>query len=278
MITMKRLFFILLIALSFYACGNQPDNNANTLDEAFVLLKEYIEDSTIPFEEYQPLFVEILDSLQDTVLNNPDANSRFIARTLPAYMLTYICNSEPKDKRDSILNLYNQRRRDILYTWYVQQMIDSTDNKPYIIMSYAAPYDTDGNDTRVSFTFSENCNPESEPVMIVVLPVKAENPLILFSEWDENGKEYSSNSYVLANNNIMVYADTCQTHIMLMGDFLNDMLEYEQMNVCYLRENAPDYKTVENDIYKQNVTAMPVDLYQFQHQYKAAHQWMLENK
>ena len=277
---MKRLTYIfsIALALSFYACGNKPDNNAKTLDEAFVLLKEYIEDSTIPFEEYQPLFDEILDSLQDTVLNNPDANSRFIARTLPTYMLTHICNSEPENKGDSILNLYNQRRRDILYTWYVQQMIDSTDNKPFIIMSYAAPYDTEGNDTRVSFTFSENCYPESEPVMIIVLPVKAENPLILFSEWDENGKEYSSNSYVLANNNIMVYADTSQTHIMLMGDFLNDMLEYEQMNVCYLRENAPEYKTVENDIYKQYVTAIPVDLYQFQRQYQVAHQWMLENK
>ena len=56
------------------------------------------------------------------------------------------------------------------------------------------------------------------------------------------------------------------------------MLEYEQMNVCYIREDAPEYKSVENDIFKQSVTAIPVDLYQFQHQYQAARQWMLENK
>lgn len=268
----RKLILILLIALSFYACGNKSGNNVRTLDESFTLLKEYIEDSTMSFDEYQPIFEEILDSLQDAVLHNPDANERFTSRTLPAYMLTHICNSEPENKRDSILNLYNLRRRDILYTWYAQQMIDSTDNKPYIIISYAAPYDVDGNDTRVSFTFSENCNKESEPVMIVVLPVKAENPLILFSEWDEDGIEHSSNSYILANNNIMVYADTCQTHIMLMGDFLNDMLEYEQMNVCYIREDTPEGS------YKQNITAIPVELYQFQRQYKVAHQWMLGNK
>jgi hypothetical protein len=274
---MKRLIYIAL-ALFFYACGNKPDNNVRTLDDSFVLMKEYIEDPASSFEEYQPIFEEILDSLQDVVLNDPDANSRFIARTLPTYMLTHICNSERVNKGDSILNLYNQRRRDILYTWYVQQLVDTADNSPFIILSYAAPYDTNGNDTRVSFTFSENCNPESDPVLIVVLPVKTENPLILFSEWGEDGKEYSSDSYVLANNNIMVYADSCQTHIMLMGKFLNDMLEYQQMNVCYIREDAPDYKTVENDIYKQYVTAIPVDLYKFQEQYRAAHKWMEDNQ
>lgn len=176
------------------------------------------------------------------------------------------------------MSLYNQRRRDILYTWYVQQLVDSTDNKPFIILSYAAPYDTNGNDTRVSFTYSENNNQESEPVMIVVLPVKTENPLILFSEWDEEGKEYSSESYVLANRNIMVYTDSCQTHIILTGKFVNDMLEYQQMNVCYVHDDAPDYITVENDIYKQYVIAIPVDFYKFQEQYRAAHKWMEENQ
>ena len=273
-----KLFPILLIALSFYACGNKSAEHPTALDESIDLLVSNIGDSALSFEEYQPIFEEILDSLQDVVLTNPDAELRFAARKAPTIMLSYICNSVSKNKSDSILNLYNQRRRDILYTWYVQQLIDSTDNTPFIILSYAAPYDTNGNNTRVSFTFSENCNPESEPVMIVVLPVKTENPLILFSEWDENGKEYSSDSYVLANNNIMVYADSCQTHIMLMGQFLNDLLEYQQMNVCYIREEAPDYKTVENDIYKQYVTAIPVDLYKFQEQYRAAHKWMEDNQ
>ena len=275
---MKRLFPILLISLSFYACGKKSDSTAQTLDESFASLNESIADSSLSFEEYQPIFDEILDSLQDVVLNNPNADMRFAARQIPTYILTHICNSELEDKSDSILNLYNQRRRDILYTWYVQQLIDSTDNTPFIILSYAAPYDTNGNDTRVSFTFSEDNNPESEPVMIVVLPVETKNPLILFSEWDENGKEYSSDSYVLANNNIMVYPDLCQTHIMLMGKFLNDMLEYQQMNVCYIRDDAPDYKTVKNDIYKQYVTAIPVDLYKFQEQYRAAHKWMEDNQ
>lgn len=275
---MKRFIQILLIALSFYACGNKSTEHPRVLDESIDVLASNIGDFTISFEEYQPIFEEILDSLQDVVLNNPDAELRFAARKAPTIMLSHIYKSVSENKGDSILNIYNQRRRNILYTWYVQQLVDSTDNAPFIILSYAAPYDTNGKDTRVSFTFSENNNPESEPVMIVVLPVKTENPLILFSEWDENGKEYSSDSYALANNNIMVYADSCQTHIMLMGQFLNDMLEYQQMNVCYVRDDAPDYKTIENDIYKQYVTAIPVDLYKFQEQYRAAHKWMEDNQ
>lgn len=277
---MKRLIYIFSIALvlSFYACGNKSAEYPRALDESIDLLVSNIGDSALSFEEYQPIFEEVLDSLQDVVLNNPNAELRFTARKAPAIMLSYICNSVSKNKSDSILNLYNQRRRDILYTWYVQQLIDSTDNTPFIILSYAAPYDMNGNDTRISFTFSENNNPGSDPVMIVVLPVETKNPLILFSEWDEEGKEYSSESYVLANRNIMVYTDSCQTHIILTGKFVNDMLEYQQMNVCYVRDDAPDYKTIENDIYKQYVIAIPVDLYKFQEQYRAAHKWMEENQ
>lgn len=273
---MKKILYILL-ALTFCACGtkNKATETPRPLDETVNLLIESIADSTLCFEEYQPVFEEILDSIEEVVLHHPDAELRFYARQLPADMLREICLSEPEYKWDSIMNLYNQHRRDILYTWYVQQLVDSTDNAPFVILSYAAPYDINGNETRVSFTFSENNYPESEPVMIVVLPVVTDNPLILFSEWDENGKEYSSDSYVLANNNIQIFNDSTHTHILMSGDnFLRDMLEYEQMNVCYIRADAPDYKTVENDIYKQYVTAIPVDLNQFQKQYRNANKWM----
>ena len=271
---MKKIFYLLL-ALSLCACETKQTQSPRPLDETVNLLIESIADTTLSFEEYQPVFEEILDSIEDVVLNHPDADYRFFARQLPADMLREICVSEPGNKWDGIMNLYNKRRRDILYTWYVQQLVDSTDNAPFIILSYAAPYDTNGNDTRVSFTFSENFNSEVEPVMIIVLPISTENPLVLFSEWDENGKEYSSDSYVLANNNIQVFADSSCTHILMSGkNFLRDMLEYQQMNVCYIRDGAPDYKTVENDIYKRYVTAVPVDLYKFQEQYRAAHKWM----
>jgi len=275
---MKKIFYLLL-ALSLCACETKQTQSPRPLDETVNLLIESIADSTLSFEEYQPVFEEILDSIEDVVLNHPDADYRFFARQLPADMLREICISEPEYTWDSIMNMYNKRRRDILYTWYVQQLVDSTDNAPFIILSYAAPYDTNGNDTRASFTFSENNNSESEPVMIIVLPVAAENPLILFSEWDENGKEYSSDSYVLANNNIEVFHDSGSTHILMSGDsFLRDMLEYQQINVCYLREDAPNHITIDNDIYKRYVTAVPVDLYKFQEQYRAAHKWMEEYK
>lgn len=275
---MKKICY-LLFALTLCACGTKSVESPKPLDETVNLLIESIADSTLSFEEYHPVFEEILDSIEDVVLNHPDADYRFFARQLPADMLREICISEPEYKWDSIMNLYNKRRRDILYTWYVQQLVDSTDNAPFIILSYAAPYDTNGNDTRVSFTFSENNNQESEPVMIIVLPVKTEKPLILFSEWDENGKEYNSDLYVLANNNIEVFHDSGSTHILMSGgNFLRDMLEYQQMNVCYLREDAPNHITIDNDIYKRYVTAVPVDLYKFQEQYRAAHKWKEDYK
>lgn len=271
---MKKLLFIFSIALIVCACGTKSNESPRALDESINLLSESIDDPSIPFEEYQPVFDEILDSLQYDVLNDPDADWRFVARQLPANILGKICMSEPEQKRDSIWDLYIQRWKDILYTWYVQELIDSTDNSPFFIMSYAAPYDTDGKDTRVGFTFSETSTPQNEPIMIIGVPVKAEDPLILFSEWDEYGNEISSNTYTRQNNNVMVLADSCQTHIMLTGSFLYDMLMYPRMSICYLREDAPEYMTAEKDIYKLYVTEVPVDLHQFQLQYRAAYQWM----
>ena len=84
-----KLFPILLIVLSFYACGNKSAEHPRALDESIDLLVSNISDSTLSYEEYQPIFEEILDSLQDVVLANPDAELRFAARKVPTIMLSY---------------------------------------------------------------------------------------------------------------------------------------------------------------------------------------------
>ena len=68
---MKRLIYIFSIALvlSFYACGNKSAEYPRALDESIDLLVSNIGDSALSFEEYQPIFEEVLDSLQDVVLN-----------------------------------------------------------------------------------------------------------------------------------------------------------------------------------------------------------------
>lgn len=271
---MRKIFYLLL-ALTLCACGIKTQEPPRSLDETVNLLIESIADSTLSFEEYQSVFEEILDSIEDVVLNHPDADYRFFARQLPADMLEHICMSEPKYKWDSILNLYAQRQQDILSTWYVQQLVDSTDNAPFIILSYAAPLDVSGNNTRVSFTFSENTNPESKPVLFITLPRDAyeDEPLVMFMG-DQPDKDYCHK-----DGNMDLYGSKEEgLSLGLYGDFLNDMLSYDQIRVIYMNENVKNYPNIKDAPYDECLTQVAVDLTQFQKQYQAAHKWMEDYK
>ena len=75
---MKRLLPILIIVFAFCACGTKAEETPRLLDETVNLLVESIADSTLSFAEYQPVFDEILDSIEDVVLNHPDAELRLL--------------------------------------------------------------------------------------------------------------------------------------------------------------------------------------------------------
>lgn len=264
---MKKILYLLL-ALALCACGTK---SPRSLDESVKLLITSIEDSTLTFEDYQPVFEEILDSIEDAVLHHPDADLRFFARQLPADMLQEICLSEPEYKWDSILNLYGERMEDILSAWYVQQLVDSSDNTPFFIMSYAAPYDIHGNETRVSFTFSENTNPESKPILFITLPRDAyeDNPMVIFLG------EKPDTDYCLQNGNLDIYGNKEDgMSLCLFGDFLNDMLANDEMQVMYMNDKVKNYPSLKDAPYDECLVQIAVDLKQFQQQYRAAHKWM----
>lgn len=272
---MKRLIPIFLLALTLCACGNKTKETHRPLDETVNLLIESIADSTLCFEEYQPVFEEILDSIEDVVLHHNNADLRFFARQLPADMLQEICMSEPEHKRDSIRNLYDQRQRELLSTWYVQQIVDTIDHAPFIVLSYAAPYDTNGNETRVSFTFSENTNPDNVPILFITLPGDAyeDNPLVMFM-----GNKPPVD-YCPKDGNVELYGDKEEgMSLGLFGDFLQDMLSYDELRVIYMNEKVKNYPDIKDAPYDECLVQVAVDLKQFQHQYRAAHQWMEEYK
>ena len=275
---MKKMLLFITIGITFCACGPKAKMQPVTLHEKFEQLDQSIKDSTLSFEMYEPLVVEVLDSLENIVCNNPDAEKRFFARRLPIKLFTVITNTEPEYKRESIWARYHSRRNKILSMWYVQQLIDSVSNNPFIVISYAAPYDSNGNDTRVGFTFCESSNPEVEPIMLITLPVVTDDPAIFFCKWDENDIEYHSDLYVGANQNIEVFVDSIRTTILMSGHFLQDMLSYEQIDVCYFNDKTHQYNNVENVPLEDRVTKIPVCLHFFQEQYQSAHQWMFENK
>lgn len=269
---MKR-YFYLLLAFSLCSCGPQKSAKTASLSEQIEDLYSMIEEPSISFCDYEPTIVSIFDSLENIVLYHPDANERFYARQLPHLILEHIFMVEHDGKGDSIWDVYNQRREDILYTWYVQQLIDSTDNSPYVIMSYAAPFDEDRNATRVGFTFSENNNPDNEPVMIITLPDVTDYVIILFSLWDETHitkyTEYYSN-----RGDMTLASDSTGTSILLFGKFLQDMLKYQQMKICYYNPhiNKEECRFEPGII---GYARVPIDLYQFQQQYQLAHQWLI---
>ena len=270
---MKR-YIYLLLALSLCACGTKSNTESISVYEQIDNLSMCIDDPNSTFADYEPILVNILDSLENIVLNHPDANERFYARQLPHLILEQIHRIEPDGKDDSIWDVYNQRREDILYTWYVQQVIDSTDNSPFVIMSYAAPFDEDRNTTRVGFTFSENNNPDSEPVMIITLPDVTDYVIILFSLWDDtNITKYTE--YYSSKGEMTLASDSTGTSILLFGKFLQDMLKYQQMKICYYNPhiNKEECKFEPSVIGYSNI---PIELYQFQQQYQSAHQWLIE--
>lgn len=268
---LRKNFPIFLFALTLCACGNKTKETHRPLGETVNLLIASIADSTLSFEEYQPVFEEILDSIEDVVLNHNDADLRFFARQLPADMLREICTSEPEHKRDSILNLYNQRQEDILSTWYVQQLVDTIDHAPFIVLSYAAPYDTNGNETRVSFTFSENTNPENVHILFITLPREAyeDNPLVMFM-----GNKPPVD-YCPKDENMDIYGNKEEgMSLGLFGDFLKDMLSYDEIRVIYMNENVKNYPDIKDAPYDECLVQVAVDLKQFQQQYCTAHKWM----
>ncbi len=270
---MKRLLYILFISLLVCACTSNKDTENVSLYEQIEDLYSLADDTSSTFKDYEPLFVNILDSLEDIVLHNPNANERFLTRQMPHLILEYIDRAEPDNRGDSIWEVYNQRREDILYTWYVQQLIDSTDNSPFVIMSYAAPFDEDRNTTRVGFTFSENNNPDSEPVMIITLPDVTDYVIILFSLWDDtNITKYTE--YYSSKGEMTLASDSTGTSILLFGKFLQDMLKYQQMKICYYNPhiNKEECRFEPSVIGYSNV---PVELHRFQQQYQLAHQWLI---
>jgi len=267
----KIYLFIFAFALILCACGNKSKESPRPLGETMNILVESVADSTLSFEAYQPVFEEILDSIEDVVLNHTDADYRFFARQLPTEMLREICMSEPEYKRERVWNLYEQRQNDILSTWYVQQLVDSTDNAPFIILSYAAPYDAYGNNTRVSFTFSENNNPKSEPVLLITLPRDAyeDEPLVLFTGGNPE------TDYSQKNGNMDIFGNKEDgMSLGFFGDFLNDMLTHNEIRVIYMNEKVKNYPDISQAPYDECLVQVAVDLKKFQEQYRAAHKWM----
>ena len=269
---MKKILYLVL-ALSLCACVHKP-KSAMTFEEKLIQLHQYIEDSTLSFADYEPLFVDILDTLEFIVNNSEDADERFIARQLPTKILASICLHNSKSTCDSIWHMYDQRREEILTTWYVQQLIDSTDNTPFIIMSYAAPFDDEHNETHVGFSFLENSKPDVEPVMIITLPDSTDDPIILFSLWDDTHiTKYKE--YYARRCDMKAIADNNGTYIFAAGDILKDMLWYQEIKVCYFHSNYDKNLSMDENRKRARTIRIPFDLHQFQVQYEAAHQWLI---
>lgn len=60
----------------------------------------------------------------------------------------------------------------------------------------------------------------------------------------------------------------------LFGDFLKDMLSYDEIRVIYMNENVKNYPDIKDAPYDECLVQVAVDLKQFQQQYCTAHKWM----
>lgn len=62
------------------------------------------------------------------------------------------------------------------------------------------------------------------------------------------------------------------------GDFLNDMLNHNEIRVIYMNEKVKNYPDISQAPYDECLVQVAVDLKKFQEQYRAAHKWMEDYK
>ena len=60
----------------------------------------------------------------------------------------------------------------------------------------------------------------------------------------------------------------------LFGNFLDDMLANDEMQVMYMNDNVKNYSDIKDAPYDECLVQIAVDLKQFQQQYRAARKWM----
>ena len=256
---MKKIFILALCALSVTAFAKKaPKGSGLNFEQNLAVVTEGCLDSSIPFSKYKANFEELLDSTALYVLTDPDADFRHQVRSLPMLVMTHII-SAMKDSVEikAFEDRYDQRCKDILYTWYVQQRIDSVENERFLILSLTAAFDDLANQTRVGYTFG--ANPTGQPVLLMGMPLGTEpgSTMVFFVPKNEEEE-----ILFLKDDDVEVAEENGQMILMIMRDDLEQcMMQYKALDVWY-----------QND----GLKSVSVQLNRFQEQYPAAKKWMMK--
>jgi len=272
---LKRIVIILCV-VGLVSCGSKTTTPQEDVWDMLRLLEETTQEQDAKFSDYENLFASILDSLQYKVLNSPDADERYNARAVAHNMLPSVCIANGEEQTKVICSKYNEQNELIKHSWYVQLLTDSTDNSHFILMSFAKPYDEHGNITRMGLSFIENN--VQDPLLIINIPknILDNNPLVLFSKWDENNEEHSSCAYCRANQNVEIIGEPGEDGhcVMLSGKFLDDMLSYDVMYFCYLDGDLVTNPGKEKITKGDGVGMISIELSYFQKQHLDASKWL----
>lgn len=216
---------------------------------------------------------EQLDSLENIVLNSPDAQLRSEARMSAIDLLYYAPDQE------SVQSL-QQKCLDVFLSWYVQLWTDSTDSQPIIMMSYSFPWDTRGFQTHVGLTFSQA--PNAIPVLIISLPGNAyvtehTSPLVYFEQNIAEDIPSESQIYSSVDNNLELFGNNDDGNILaLLGQFLDDMLKYNAVRIIFMNDNAKKYDNLSDANSDECVTQVVVRLERIHQQYSEAYTWLIK--
>lgn len=246
----RNILLILVCCLMFCSCGNKQQGEQAPKKDASS---------------------EMLDSLDLIVRTSPDAQLRYDARMTAIELLNLDENQESLDS--------NQLRcLEIFATWYVQQLIDSTTNEPFIIMSYSTAWDSHGRAAHAGLTFSQAL--KNAPVLAITLPTNAyvtkeTSPLIYFEENIEDDKPYESSWYNIDEKNLLLFGNNEDGNIvMLSNNFHEDMLNYKTMRIMYINTNIKKYDKLSDSAPDECLTQIVVELRCFHQQYREAYKWL----
>ena len=258
---MKKLLCLVAIAAMIMACSKKEQSGTGlTFEENFKYVAECCLDSTIPFKEYETNFEEFLDSIESFVLTDADADFRHQMRTMPILAMTHIISPMTDSVEISaITDRYEERCKDILYTWYVQQLTDTIENERCIILSITAALDELATPIRVGMSFANNS--KDHPVMLIGLPQGTTDYGLMIFFIPENDED----EILFLSNDDFVMSDPSaeeQTIVTITSPEVEKwLMEYKELDIWY-----------QND----GLTAVSVALKRFHEQYPAAKEWLME--
>ena len=244
---MKRLFYIVALLLSATSCETRGKIiDQKSIDELLLDYIHVVQDSSSTWPMVEKAAVQLADHLYDALCDEDNLDRRVSSQAI-AYetMVTAInkyyefhdTGGEDKTRLDCFVGLLG----DAIFHWFY----DNNENYPnlwrdhYYVSDKEAENPIDGY-FHLAVLLPTKDNPQ--PSLHIYYPETAEgNPMIMFRDFDEDGKEVKGRRDVIQVEKWAAKGEISDNTSIISisgSDVVEKMLEHEVMYISFMREHA----------------------------------------